>query len=194
MKPFKKLRSDSYEATLTGKQREQLYAWLLDPGMSQKEVCRRAPPWPRGQRAGRKPGECAIGKIGRRLRVEGALGDLEAIAAVKQAALLKMLGSASPDGIHEEIVNAAMQLIGQEVIQKTVNRLEPASRTAAAKLMLERSEQGLDRARFLLEVRKYQDAAKAMKEKAAAGGDKAPGEGGIPPEVMEQVEKELRLL
>jgi hypothetical protein len=194
MKPFKKLRSDSYEASLTTKQREQLYVWLLDPAVSQKEVCRRAPPWPSGKRAGRKPGEYSLARIGQRLRLEGAMQDLDATAAVKQAALVRMLQNAAPDVVHEETVNLAMQLISQEVIQKTLKRLDPASRTAAAKLLLERSDQGLDRAKFLLEVRKYQEATEALKEKHQAEGDQPRRLGGIPAEIMEQVEKDLRLL
>jgi len=194
MIPFKKLRSDSYEASLTPKQREQLYVWLLDPAVSQKEVCRRAPPWPSGKHAGQKPGECSLARVGRRLRIEGAMQDLDATAAVKQAALVRMLQNAAPDAVHEDMVNLAMQLISQEVIQKTLNRLDPASRTAAAKLLLERSDQGLDRAKFLLEGRKYQEATEALKEKNRAGGDEPRRLGGIPPEVMEQVEKDLRLL
>ena len=181
MRSFKKLRSDSYEATLTPQQREQLYAWLLDPGLPQEEVCRRTPPWPSGKRAGRKPSEAALSNIGRRVRLEATLDELEAAAAVRQAAMVKLLQEAAPDGIHEDTVNLIMQLVGQEVIQKTLSRMDPGSRTAAAGLMLKRSDQGLDRAKFLLEVRKYQDALKTLKEKNQGVGNKPRRQGASRP-------------
>jgi hypothetical protein len=194
MKSYKKLRCDSYEATLTPKQLKQLHAWLLDHGLPQKEVSRRCWPWPGGKRAGRRPCPSGLAKIGRRLRMEAALNELEAAASVKEAAMLKMLREAAPGALHEGMVNVTMMHIAQEVVQKTLQGLDPSSRTAAAKLLLERSNQGLDRAKFMLEVQKYQAAAAALKEKKQADGVKPSKSGGIPPEVMEQVEKELQLL
>jgi hypothetical protein len=194
MKSYKKLRCDSYEATLTPKQLKQLHAWLLDPGLPQKEVSRRCRPWPSGKRAGKRPCPSGLAKIGRRLRMEAAVNELEAAASVKEAAMVKMLQEAAPEALHEGMVNVMMMRIAQDVIQRTLQGLDPSSRTAAAKLVLERSNQGLDRAKFLLEVRKYQDAVQAMKEKKQAGKDEPRKSRGIPPEVMEQVERELRLL
>jgi hypothetical protein len=126
--------------------------------------------------------------------MEAAVNELEAAASVKEAAMVKMLQEAAPEALHEGMVNVMMMHIAQDVIQRTLQGLDPSSRTAAAKLVLERSNQGLDRAKFLLEVRKYQDAVQALKEKKQAGKDEPRKSRGIPPEVMEQVERELRLL
>ena len=194
MKLFRKLRSDSYEANLSPEEREQLYAWLLQPGLSLEETCQRARPWKGGKRDGQKPGAEAIAKIGRRLRIGSALDEVSAAAKVEAAAMSRLLEHALPGSIHEEMVDLAMKHIAQDVITKTLQHLDPDSRTAAAKLLLTRSDQHLDRKKFLLEVCKYEDAIQAAKARAKEDGTGVRKHGGIPGEVLDQIEKELRLL
>lgn len=195
MRTFRKPRSDSYEANLSTAEREQLYSWLLQPGLSLEQTCRRAPPWKGGKRDGQKPGPDAVAKIGRRLRTETGLAELEATALVQHAALTKILEHVPPGQLHEEIVDLALRMISQDVIAKTLQQLDPAARTAAAKLLLQRSDQNLDRKKFELTVRRYEDAAKAAADKAReAAGQGLRRRGGIPPEVLAQIEKELKLL
>jgi hypothetical protein len=194
MKTFRKPRSDSYEGHLTDEERKQLYAWLLQPGLSLKETVRRAPPWRGGPRDGQKPGAEAIGKISRRMRAETGLAELEATALVQHAALTAILKHVPPGDLHEEIVNLAMMLISQQVISGTLKNLDPASRNAAAGLMLKRSDQHLNQKKFELIMRKFEEGAKAAKEQAEREGLAGRRDGGIPPEVLGQIEKELKLL
>jgi len=194
MKTFRKPRSDSYEANISPEDREHLYAWLLQPGLSLKEPARRAPPWRTGKRAGRKPDSQAVAKISRRMRTETGLAELEAAALVQQVVLNKILEHIPPGQLHEEITDLCMRFIGQDVIHKTLQQLDPDSRTDAAKLLLQRSDQNLDRQKFYLLLRKYADEAKAAKEKAQQAGEAGHRQGGIPAEVLAQIEKELKLL
>jgi hypothetical protein len=194
MKMFRKLRSDSYEANLSPEEREQLYSWLLQPGLSLEQTCQRARPWKGGKRDGQKPGPEAVAKIGRRLRISSALDQVSTAAKVEAAAMTRLLEHVLPGSIHEEMVDLAMKHIAQDVISKTLQQLDPDSRTAAAKLMLTRSDQHLDREKFMLEVRKYEDAIQAAKARAKQDGIGARRHGGIPAEVLDQIEKELKLL
>lgn len=52
----------------------------------------------------------------------------------------------------QEILDTVIQLIGQEVIQKTLEGEDPKNRTAAARLLLKREDQKLDHARFQRET------------------------------------------
>ncbi len=194
MKLFRKPRCDSYEASLTHEEREKLYAWLLQPGLSLRDACRRAPAWAGGKNKGRQPAEQAVAKIARRLRIGATMSELSAAATVEQAALTNLLQHVPNCLQHEEALDLAMKLISQEVITKTLGMFDSDSRNAGAKLMLQRSDQRLDREKYLLEVTKYQEAAQALKEKDQSSADATTGQGGIPPEIMAQVEKELRLL
>jgi len=194
MRFFRKLRCDSYEANLSTEEREQLYAWLLEPGLSLRETCQRARPWSGGKRDGEKPSTEAVAKIGRRLRIDSAITELTATAKVELAAMTRLLAHVPPGTVHEETVDLAMKYISQEVIAKTMGKLDPESRTAAARLLLMRSDQNLERERFRLDVRKYEEATQAAKEKAQAAEKAASQPGGVPPEVLDQIEKELKLL
>jgi len=187
---FRKKRSDRYETALTLKEKEQLITILLNPKWSVEQMCRRAPPWAKGKRKGQQPKAGVIGRLAREVRMEFVAQQMEGAEQTRAAMVLRMFKDAPPDAIHEEMVNLAMQLISQEVITKTVDGLDPASRTAAARLMLKRSDQHLDRAKFLFDVGKFQEAARALREKHVV----EVGEKGIPPEVMDRVEKQLRLM
>src|ERR1039458_5357984 len=186
----RKPRSDSYEAGLTPEESDQLYAWLMQPGLSLEETTARAPLWRNGKRAGHPPGQEAVAKIGRRLRIESVLGEVEAAAQVQFAALTRVLQHVPPGTVHEETLDLAMRLISQKAIIMILQDLDPATRTAAIKLMLARSVQNLEREKFKLTVRKYEDATQAALEKSRQAGAAATREGGIPDAVLQQIEKE----
>lgn len=194
MKLFRKPRCDSYEATLTNEEREQLYAWLLQPGLSVAETAQRAPAWRGGKRDGQKPGHEAVAKIGRRLRISSALSEVAAAAKVERAALTGLLGHLPPGAAHEESVDLAMRFLAQDVISKTLDKLDPEARTAAAKVLLMRSDINLERLKFKVETTKYLDAVQAAKAKNKQAGAHAGSDGGIPDEVLKQIEQELKLL
>jgi hypothetical protein len=192
MKAFRKPRCDSYEANLSVEEREELYAWLMEPGLSLRDAQERALPWRGGKRDGKKPSAKAVGKIGRRVRIESAMTELSAAAKVEAAAMARLLAHLPPGSLHEETVDLAMRLISQEVIARTLGGLDPGSRTAAARLMLKRSDQNLQRERFMLEVRKYELATEEVKAKLKEAG---PGKaGGVPMEVLDRIEGELKLM
>jgi hypothetical protein len=49
MRTFKNPRRGSYEGNLTLEEREQLYGWLLEPGLPVAEVVNQARPWQGGR-------------------------------------------------------------------------------------------------------------------------------------------------
>jgi hypothetical protein len=191
---IRKARCDSYRAQLAEEERKQLYQWLLEPGLPLDEVVRRAPPWRVGRWAGTKPGRETIAKIGRQLRVESTLAEIEDVVAVYEAAMAKMFPNLSASEIHERILNSVMGLLAQRVLGKTVNEKDPRIGTDAARLMLKRSDQFFDREKFAFIVRKYEEEAHALKLSEEQARQEDSRHRGIPEEVMEQIEKELRLL
>jgi hypothetical protein len=191
---LRKPRCDSYHAQLSETEREQIYQWLLEPGLSVDEVVRRAPPWRSGKRAGQPPGEEAVAKIGRKVRVESALAEVEAIAAVQHAALARMLARVPQIPFHEELVNGVMATLGQNVVRDTVQHLDPEARTEAAKLLLTRSDQLLEQKKFDWLVHKFEEETHALKLKEEQALQSDPQHRGVPAEVLAEIEKELRLL
>jgi len=131
-----KLRSDSYEASLTDEQREALYLLLSDPKLSLKQVSLAAAAWRGGEWDGEQPSIGTIGNIATRIRTEEQLLEVEATAKMLEAVHAKLAGRSD-----EATLDAAMELIGQEVIQKTLMKDDPKNRTAAARLMLKRADQ-----------------------------------------------------
>jgi hypothetical protein len=178
MKP----RSDSYEATLTDEQREELHAWLSQPDLSLAEVRRLAPKWAGGPHDGSPPSIATLSGIGSRLRQEAMLLNVEATAKLMEAVRQKV-GAHSrelqSEQSLEQTLDTVCDLVGQEVLQKTLEREDPKNRTAALRALLKRADQKLtDRRVKLLE----QEAAQAQKAKAVTA-DKS-----LTPE-----EKQLRL-
>lgn len=83
----------SYEAQLTEKQRQALYAALLDRTLSDVELCQQLPPWRKGQWKGLRVQSYTLARI--RTRLELA----EELRAAEQTTetILKALREQSPD-------------------------------------------------------------------------------------------------
>jgi hypothetical protein len=161
MKP----RPDSYEATLSQEQREDLHALLSQPDLSLAAVRLLCPKWSRGPRDGSLPSIRALSEIGARLRRERMLLDVDATAklmeAVRSQVKLRRKELASGESI-EETLDLVCDVVGQEVLQKTVEGADPKNRTAALRALLKRADQKiLDRRVKLLEAQ----AAQAEKAK-----------------------------
>jgi hypothetical protein len=132
-------RSDSYEASLTPEERQSLYA-LLRAEVPYHEILKTTPVWRTGENMGQRPWTRTLYGIKHRLDLEDMLMNLEGessfLEKTKSALDAFVKGS---DG--EKVLDRCMALIGQEVIQRTLKRLNPGARTAAAKLLLKRADQ-----------------------------------------------------
>jgi len=161
MKP----RSDSYEASLTEEQREELHALLSQPDLSLAQVRLLAPAWGSGPRDGAKPSITNLSQIFSRLRREAMLLNVEAKAKLMEAvrAQAKSHASEMESGqTLEEMIDIACDLVGQEVLQKTMADEDPKNRTAALRALLKRADQKLNREVLSLDRDKFEfDAAKA---------------------------------
>jgi hypothetical protein len=165
MKP----RSDSYEAALTEEQREELHALLLSPELSLSAVRKLAPVWPCGPRDGAKPSIGNLSQIAARLRREQMLLNVEAKAKLMEAVRAQAKSHAVEMGSGqtlEQLIDVACDLVGQEVLQKTMAEEDPKNRTAALRALLKRADQKLvDRRIRILEQQAQQaEKAKAVTE------------------------------
>lgn len=161
MKP----RPDSYEAALSDEQREELHALLLSQDLSLAAVRLLAPAWVGGSRDGLKPSIATLSEIGARLRREQMLLNVEAKAklmeAVRKQAKTHAVELTSGQTL-EEMIDMACDLVGQEVLQKTMEDVDPKNRTAALRALLKRADQKLNRELFTLDREKFEfDAAQA---------------------------------
>jgi hypothetical protein len=150
-------RSDSYEASLTAKERQRLYA-MLRSKLTIDEVVAKSIPWRTGDKAGEHPCWRTIYNIKSRLNLEEMLLSIEGSATIVERtrkelnALLK-----GTDG--EKVLDRCMALIGQEVIHLTILRHNSEARNAAARLLLKRADQRrVDRRLDMLEVDLKKDA------------------------------------
>lgn len=161
MKP----RSDSYEAALSDEQREELHALLSQPDLSLAAVRKLCPPWKDGPHDGAPPSIETLSKIGLRLRREQMLLNVEAKAKLMEAvrAQAKTHASEMQSGqTLEEMIDVACDLVGQEVLQKTMEDTDPKNRTAALRALLKRADQKLNRELFTLDREKFEfNAARA---------------------------------
>lgn len=135
----KRQRPDSYEASLSEEELEQLHALLLDRSLSLDDVKKVAPPHRGGRYDGQLPSTKTLGVIATRLRTDDMLLKIEASAKMMQAVRSKAT-KACP-GQNEEVLDAICDLVGQEVIEKTVAGVDPKNRTAAARILLKRADQ-----------------------------------------------------
>lgn len=143
MKP----RSDSYEESLSEEKCEQLHALLSDSSLSLMQLRELVPVWGSGPRDGSKPSIASLSAIAARLRRDMTIDRVEDAARMMEQVHVKLSGKAP-----QEILDTVIQLIGQEVIQKTLEGEDPKNRTAAARLLLKREDQKLDHARFQRET------------------------------------------
>jgi hypothetical protein len=129
----------SYEAVLTQEQRIGLHALLLSD-MTLAEACAEAPPWPDGGEKAGPSSKSSLARIRSRLRIEGRLGRIEAVTATARAAksILKKLVT-GPD--QEQVLDQAMNLIGQQVIEATLGMDCATVKSNAAWMLLRRADQ-----------------------------------------------------
>jgi hypothetical protein len=136
---MREFRGDSYEASLTPEELEELHD-LVRSEKTITEICAASVPWRDGEGKGHKPSPQTIGRIKARLDLDDILQEIEGTAAFVEEtkygldALVKGTDA-------EKVLDRAMMLIGQEVIHRTLKRLNPMARTAAAKLLLKRADQ-----------------------------------------------------
>src|SRR4051812_22464202 len=87
-----------------------------------------------GEFDGSLPSTKTLSKIATRLRTDQVLVEVEAAQKLMEAVRGK--AKALPAVEREETLDAICDLVGNEVIQKTVAGLDPKNRTAAARLLL----------------------------------------------------------
>ena len=141
-----------------------------------------------------QPAEQSVARIGRQIRTENALAEVEDVFTVAQAITRTILPNFKDAAAHEELVTNVMRLIGHEVLRKTFKKSDPAGRNDAARLLLKHSDQNLNQKRFDLLALKFMRETEALKTKEEQVRKANPGHRGVPPEVLEQIHKELRLL
>jgi hypothetical protein len=133
-------RPDSYEATLTAKERESLYAMLLPGRETLEEVQEKAIPWRSGEKKGQKPDTGTLWKIQQRLRMLRMVSKLS-VTCEKFERYRDLLAPMAKSAHQEQLLDWIMTLISEEVIDYTLERLHPEARTAAARLLLKRADQ-----------------------------------------------------
>jgi hypothetical protein len=132
-------REGSYVAALTEEQRISLYALLLS-GISVAEARKQAPPWPDGKEKDKKPSEPCLWRIRRRLRMEERVRKIE-IATATFRATQDLLQNLVNKTDHEKVLDQAVTLIAQQVIDAGLDLDGPSSKTSAAWLLLRRADQ-----------------------------------------------------
>jgi hypothetical protein len=181
MKVPKKMRCDSYEVQLSHEEREQLYDLLLEPTLSMDAMRRQSPAWRLGKYKGKKPNWRTLLSIRTRLRREVFLTTLEANALDSAAAEKEIHRHYRGKGdIQERMLDRCITLIGGDVLQKTLDQLDPESRTAATRLLLQRSEQKIKREKLALETKKMEQ----VQEKTGA----------VTKDALDRAAEELKLL
>ena len=132
-------RSDSYWASLSPSEQEQLQALLEDFSMPLSMVREAAPKFgAKHKLKGKLPSQHTLGEIRGALRIAATQVKIEATAKLMQA-VRGQIGGRTDD----ETLDAVLLLVGQEVIQQTLEGEDPKNRTAAARLLLKRKDQQL---------------------------------------------------
>ena len=132
-------QAGSYEAALTEEQRISLHALLLS-GITLAEVREKVPPWPDDPEKVKKPSPACLWRIQARLRVKERVRKIET-AMFTFRATQKLLDSLVNKADQEQVLDQAMTLIGQQVIDAGLDMNGPSSKTAAAWLLLRRADQ-----------------------------------------------------
>ena len=140
----------SYEASLTPDQRSELHCLLLS-GEPLHQLREKTIPWADGPEQGTKPSITTLWTIQSRLRTEQLVCGLEGMMESVEASR-KPLSSLAKDRHQEQILDAAITLIGQEVIAKTLEGHGLSTQSAMTRIMLKRADQRrFDRRMRLLE-------------------------------------------
>ena len=129
----------SYEAALTEEQRIEFHALLLS-GITLARAQAQALPWPDGPEKDKKPSISSLGKIRARLRIEERWSRIEEAKALMRATQTLLKGMVNKTD-QEQVLDQAMTLIGQQVIDAGLDLNGPSSKTAAAWLLLRRADQ-----------------------------------------------------
>ncbi len=132
-------REGSYAAALNEEQRISLYALLLS-GISVAEARLKAPPWPNGAEKDKQPSEPCLWRIRKRLLIEERVRKIES-AMFTFRATQKLLNNLVNKSDQEKVLDQAMTLVGQQVIDAGLDSNGPSSKTAAAWLLLRRADQ-----------------------------------------------------
>jgi hypothetical protein len=132
---------------------------MLCSDMPFSEVLKAAVPWRTGAEVGKKPTLRTLYAINSRLDLEATLVGLEGTSLFIEDTN-RRLRPYLKGAEGEQVLDQAMHLVGKEVIRRTLYRLNPAARTAAARLLLKRAEQRrVDRRLKLLEVEVKKDGS-----------------------------------
>src|SRR5690349_15966991 len=121
MSSDKKIGSDSYEGSLSEEKREALLLLVSQPGLSLQSMQKLAPEWVGGQYDGKKPSLETLSNIATRIRTDNMLLQVEATSKMLEA----VSGKIRSAGHSTEVLDTALSLIGQEVIQKTLEDSDP---------------------------------------------------------------------
>ena len=132
-------QAGSYEAALTEEQRISLHLLLLS-GITLAGAREKVPPWPDGPEKVKKPSTTSLWRIQVRLRVKEKVQKIE-MAMVTFRATKTLLQKLVNKTDQEQVLDQAMTLIGQQVIDAGLDMNGPSSKTAAAWLLLRRADQ-----------------------------------------------------
>jgi hypothetical protein len=201
LRSFDGLWAGCYEQRLAAHSLEQLdafYSLLFAPGQSLEKAAATCPPWPPGTPdAGEPPKEHVLQRTHQRIQSERTLGILimEEQAAAR---FMKMAEKYLPKHLLTA-TQRIMMTLAQEVMKAKLDGLPVSQQLGPVDRLVKGSKLALRERDQALKKRKLQEDGKKQKalEKKNAETAKEPapgGEGGIPPEVMEKIEKELKLL
>jgi hypothetical protein len=157
----------SYESTLNEEQRAEFRALLLSD-ITLAKAQQKTLAWATGPDIGKKPYIACLGKIRVRLRLEERIARLEGVAVTRRATrnLLRRLVKGTDQ---EQILDEAMTLIGEQVIDASIGMEGASTSAAAAWLLLRRADQRrFDQRTTIFEAQSRKD------EKAEAKPKKQP--------------------
>ncbi|MGA2175062.1 MAG: hypothetical protein ABSH38_08795 [Verrucomicrobiota bacterium] len=153
--PARKPLSNSYWDTLSEEEKELVQSVLRKPGVSLREARGLVPPMRDGE--GKEIGPPAVGtlsRISQELRTEEMLLEIEADTELAKVICGKLRSGALRSQVQERLLDEIMEVIGEEVRHKSLRRMDPAIRTASARLLLKRADQRrADRRQKFLEAR-----------------------------------------
>jgi phage FluMu gp28-like protein len=134
--PARKRHSNSYWAGLSLEEQELAYSVLRQSGTTMEEARKLIPPMRGADGKPRPPCVTTVSKLCQELRMEQMLG-----AVAEDEEMIDRVRRQFSSRVREEWLDEIMDMIGQEVRQKTLRRLDPDGRTAAARLLLKRADQ-----------------------------------------------------
>ena len=129
----------SYESTLNEEQRAEFRAMLLSD-ITLAQTQQKALAWATGPDIGKKPSIACLGKIRVRLRLEERIARIEGVAVTRRATrnLLRRVVKGTDQ---EQILDEAMTLIGERVIDASLGVDGASTSATAAWLLLRRADQ-----------------------------------------------------